>query len=395
MKLVVLGLKEKKSGNYFVYDVTHQNKHIPLAVNETKTIETLAPFPFSNFSSLDTFNERMFERCYLEVEGELSESEFSSMKSSGIMYHRFAQREVTLINEYENIFQYSLQMLNKFGKNLGTYDLLTWVIHNETKNEDEYNAMKKIIVKAVEKKENKDYPLDISLDRYTIVYMDLFRELSEKGYKITFGRYGSNDEALFENENLSFSNETFLYILQHVRLYHDSFLEHRMFTPDFYEEFIKGKAFEEELFYGIEPKNILALKEKGFDIDELYQSIFYAKLKTLNRDFPEYNGDFFQLFTDPDFAPYTKRTSPFDYYCCEDCDGYDIYELYSEEELEGEEIEVDERLEYVQKLIGQWGEFLSSKSVPLFEKVPDDILEKFTNYEFFRALLVLRKEHQN
>lgn len=395
MKLIILGLKEKKTGNYFVYDVSGQKKHTEIGVNETKQIPILSPFPFSNFSSLDTFNERKFEKCYLEVEGELSENEFSSMKSGGIVYYRFFDREVTLLNDYQDIFQYALQMLKAFGKKLGTHDLTTWVMHNETKNEAEFTAMKQIILNAVTDQENKAYPLDISVDQYTLVYMDVFREFAAKGRKITFGRYGTNDCDVFKKTKTKFSDETFLYLLQNVRLYDTSYFEHPQFTPAFYEDFIKGTAFEEEFFYDLDEKDLLALKNKGFDMDVLYAQFYRLTLNKFNNYFPEYEGDFFRIFSDPDCAPYTKHTSPFDYYCCEDCDGYDIYEMYSEEELEGTEVLVDERLQYAQELIGEWGDFLAEESYSLFEKIPNDVLTSFPEGHFFHRLLVSRSKKQD
>ena len=393
MKLILLGLKEKATGAYFVYDVKGEGKHTPIALNETKTVAVLSPFPFSNFSSLDTFNEKRFEKCYLEVDGDLAESEFTSMKSSGIVYFRFANRSVTLLNEFQDIFQYSYDMLKRFGKNLGTYELTTWVMHNETKSEAEYNAMKEILWQAVKKKENKEYPLDISIDVHTLRYMDVFRELSEKGYRITFGRYGTNDRDVFRNHNLTFSDETFFYLLQHVSLYDYSFFVHPKFTPAFYETYIKGQAAEADLFYHIEETDLALLQAKGFDIDELYTHFFYKTSQKLCEHYPEYEGDFLRIFSDPDLAPYTKYVSPMDYYCCEDCDGYDIHERYSEEELAGEEILVDERLDYAQQLIGRWADYLSPKCYPLFDRIPDDVLEQFTHQAFFKELLASRKKN--
>lgn len=395
MKLIILGLKEKKTGAYFVYDVSGQKNHTRLYANEPKRIDILSPFPFSNFSSLDVVDERKFEKCYLEVEGELLENEFMSMKSGGIVYYRFNKRSVTLLNEYQDIFQHALQMLKSFGKKLGTHDLTTWVMHNETKNEAEFNAMKEIILKAVTDQENKAYPLDISVDQYTLVYMDVFREFAKKGRKITFGRYGTNDRDVFKKTKTKFSDETFLYMMQHVRLFDYSYIEHPLFTQDFYEDFIKETAFEEEFFYGLDDKDLLALKNKGFELDALYAHFYRLTLNKFNRYFPAYEGDFFRLFSDPDCAPYTKYTSPLDHYCCEDCDGYDIYELYSDEELEGEEVVVDERLQYVRELIGEWGDFLSSESDSLFEKIPNDVLTSFPEGHFFHRLLTSRNKKQD
>lgn len=393
MRLIILGLKDKKTGSYLVYDVVGKNKHMPIRSNETKEIDTLSPFPFSNFSSLDTFNENKFEKCYLEVDAELTDSEFSSMKSSGIAYHRFKNRKITLLNEYYDIFQYSLEMLRTFGKNLGTYDLLTWVIHNETKSELEFNAMKKIIFESVSNKENKEYPLDISLDIFTLKYIDYFRELSEKGYNVTFGRYGTSDRHLFENSQMTISNETYFYLLQNVSEIRYSFHKHPLFTPNFYEKYVKGTSAEVELFDAIESLDIIALKDKGFDIDYLYSNIFHSTLIKLNTHFPLYNGDFFKIFSDPAFAPYIKHDSPYDHYCCEACDGYNIYEMYTEEELEGIEVLVDDRLEYVEQLIGRWGDFLSPISFPLFENMPNDILEQFPQHKFFTELLSFRNSN--
>lgn len=394
MRLIILGLKIKGNEGHFVYDVTGKGNHTAINLNEIKTIDILSPFPFSNFSSNDEFDENKFEKCYLEVESELSESEFSSMKSSGIRYHRFKNRKVTFLGEYEDIFQYSLKSLNDFGEQLGTYDLLTWVIHNETRNELEFEAMKEIIFKDVSRKENIKYPLDISLDVFTIRYIDYFRELSEKGYQITFGRYGSIDEDLFEDEKVIFSNESFLYIIENVLTHKYSFFKHPNFTPNFYEEYIKGKGIEANLFYNIQSEDIITLKNKGFDIEDLYLNIYNLNIKRYNNEFPQYNGDFVKFFSDPDYEPYIESQSPYDYYCCVDCDGYDILEEYDEDELEDTEYLVDERLEYLERLIGNWGDFLSPTSYPLFDRIPDDILEQFSHNKFFKSLLSFRKDEK-
>lgn len=390
MSIIILGLKEKSNGSYLVYDVNGGDNHISIKVNQVKKIPILSPFPFSNFSSLDKFDQSKYEKCYLEVDAEITDSEFYSMKSSGIVYHRFRNRDVTFLRECHDIFQYSLAMLESFGERLGTYNLLTWVIHNKTKNKLEHKAMKEIIFSGVSKGNNKEYPLDISLDIYTLEYIDYFRQLSKEGYNITFGRYGSTDRKLLENKKAKITEESFLYLLENFVFGINTFIKHTIFTVDFYEKHIKSKEIEKEVLYSLEVEDISDLKVKGFNVDGLYFNYFENMVNKFNQYHPEYEN-FFEIFYDEEVKPRIEHTSPYDYYCCEDCDGYDIHDSYTQEELDGEDFIIDERVDYVEELVGVWGEHLTADSYILFNRVPIEFIEMSVGKELFDKIVKYRE----
>lgn len=392
MELVVLGLKNRKDGSYFIYDVSMDGRHVKIGINESKKIKILSPFPFSNYSSLDTVDEKKYEKCYLKVEASLTEKEYSSMKSSGIVYYRFNDREVTLLKEFKDIFQYSLKLLNDFKDSLETYDLTTWVIHNQLNSKNEYEAMKNIIFKAVEnKKHNNEFPLDISLDKYTIQYIDYFRNLSNQGYKITFGRYGRNDYDSQTYFNVNLSDENLIYLIQQVGGNCDIFLKHPNFTKDFYENNIKGTKFEFELINQIQDNdNLTLLLDKGLNADALYLKIFNYKLNKIDIEYYGYNS-LNDMFNDTKFETRLEHYSPYDYYCCEDCDGYDINELYTEVELEGCSTEVDDQRDIILELVRGWTEYLTSDSYKLFDFISVEVLDKCKDNKFFSAVLESRQ----
>src|SRR5699024_8618853 len=112
--------------------------------------------------------------------------EYKSMKSSGIMYHRFKDREVNLICEVENPFEVAYNTYKEFGEQLGTYDLVTWVLHDKIRSIKEFEYGKKILWEGVKRNNKNGYPLDISLDDYLIPYLEEFFKMEDKGYKITF-----------------------------------------------------------------------------------------------------------------------------------------------------------------------------------------------------------------
>lgn len=394
MELIILGLKRKSDGKLFVFDVEQGKRNIAMEIGETKVIDVLSPYPFSNFSSLDDekidFDE--FDKCYLKVDGDLKDSEYRSMRSGGIVYYRFNKRQVTLIEEFHDIFQYSLQMLNSFGSQLGTYELTTWVMHDETRNEAEYEAMKKIILKSVQSKDNKKYGLDISLDKYTLKYINYFRELSNQGYNISFGRYGSieRNEKVYVDANLS--TEDVLYLLNKNSFLQSIMVKLPNFNAELYNKYIANTELEIELMNYAYDETLSDLLKSDLDCDEIYGRIFKYRLSQVNIEWTDYES-LNEMMNDDDFEVTVEHRSPFDYYCCEDCDGYDIYEQYTDEELAGYDVEIDDRVDIINDLLVGWYEYLSEKSYPLFDFVSVKVLEKVGGGKFTQGLLKSRKSH--
>lgn len=190
MELVILA--EKKNGKYRIRNFyPNENKnHLEVSIGDTVVVPEVSPFPFENFSSINSFVPG-WKPAYLKVDADVTQEEWDSMKSSGIRYHRFANRKVTVLAEFKKPFRYARDMLDYFGDALGTYDLTTWVLHEETRTNDEYRAAASILAQAVDESRLAGYDLDISFDRHLIPYMTQL--LSYKG--VSFGRYGSLDKS--------------------------------------------------------------------------------------------------------------------------------------------------------------------------------------------------------
>lgn len=191
MELVILA--EKKDGKYRIRNFyPNENKnHLEVAIGDTVVVPEVSPFPFENFSSINEFVPG-WKPTYLKVDAEITKEEWDSMHHSGIVYHRFPNRKATILGEFKRPFRYARYMLDYFGDALGTYDLTTWVIHEETRTNDEFKAMSSILAQAISEYEECDtYDLDISFDRYILPYMSQLL----KSDIVTFGRHGRNDKS--------------------------------------------------------------------------------------------------------------------------------------------------------------------------------------------------------
>ena len=185
MELVILA--EKKDGKYCIRNFyPNENKnHLDVAIGDTVVVPEISPFPFENFSSINEFVPG-WKPAYLKVDADITQEEWDSMHHSGIKYHRFPNRKATILGEFNRPFRYARNMLDYFGDALGTYDLTTWVIHEETRTDDEFKAMSSIIEQA--SKEYSDefgpYTIYISFDEYTLPYMKQLLDLEN----VSFGR---------------------------------------------------------------------------------------------------------------------------------------------------------------------------------------------------------------
>lgn len=396
MKLVILGLKNKMTGEYKALDVERSRNENTLLRQHTPTkIATLSPFPFEHFSSL-TFSGGGevigWEPCYLEVEADLDPKKFSSMKSSGIVYHRFENQKVSLIGEFFEPFQYSLSMLKKFKKQLGTYSLTTWVLHNGTGAPGEHEAMIKILESSLERKTKRgpNYGTDISLADDMLEYLSYLLDKKSAGYLLTFGQYGSNSVTQMEFNKVDLTGNQLLQAYSMINCYGEfSVLKHPNFTYNFYLESIKGSDEEEQFLSSLYDRDIEALKENHFPIEKLFKDYFvHAKADLI--EYLEYDDDFISIeahFADKDYLGRQESHSPYDYYCCEDCDGYDIHSMYTDEELEPTITYIDDRVDGLVEKIESWIPYLTKQSKPLFDFIPEDMYPKFKESGLTAAVL--------
>lgn len=188
MKEIVV-LAEKKNGNYRIRKFYPHHNQTGYGVEFNKPVVIQArPFPFETFSSVYQPNND-WEPCYLIGEIDIKdEKKWNNMQSGGIDYYTFDDAEFTPQKELETPFQYALDQYRQWGDKLGTYNLTTWLIHEQTRSEDEFNAMVNILKIALKKYENTPYTLDISFDKYVIPYMAFLWDKD-----VTFGRSGTLD----------------------------------------------------------------------------------------------------------------------------------------------------------------------------------------------------------
>lgn len=389
-EVIILGLKDKVTGELKVYDVENNSgrnaKHTSIEVGKQTGIKVLSPYPFGHFSSLDNSANywKKYNKTYLKVKAELSEDEYKSMKSSGIMYHRFKDREVNLICEVDNPFEVAYDTYKEFGEQLGTYNLVTWVLHDKIRSKKEFEYGKKILWEGVKRNNKNGYHLDISLDEYLIPYLEEFFKMEDKGYKITFGRYGSVEISATQLNKFDLS------VTQLIGLYnktnHNDVLMHKNFSIESVEESEEEEVYKRLTELPLYDEELKILEDSGFSVDRLFRTYFDTYLKMIleheryddgSEEGVEYKN-YYEYLNDSSIKNYIEHNSPYDFYCCYDCDGYYISDMYTEEELEGVKYTRNERADTLYEALGDYKKYVSLDH-ELLKPVDKDILELLEN----------------
>lgn len=398
MKLVILGLRDKSTGDYYTFDPEiNRNKLLKVNFGKKLKIDTLAPYPFSYFSGISFMYSKdkdKYEKCYLEVEGELTKKEFNSMDSSGISYYFFENREITPLREYLRPFQYALEIKKEFKDKYHDWAVVTSLINQPTLDEDEFNAMTKLITIAAHSykpsRRKQRYSMDIKVDENSIKYLLHLLKLSKEGIwiKLNVARY---DEKIWKDTN--FSDEELLEIMKAwPELASDLICSLPKFNYNFYKKYIRNTELMDQFFSSV--YNIELFVKDGWDIDALFSDRFpYIRAYLLKRLNYESDSDLTleEIFNDENYQVRIEHTSPLDTYCCSDCDGYDIYDMYTEEELEGEEFEVDDRVNDLTDLIYEWEPYLTSKSKDLFTFIPENLIFRLEENKMYNLISIIKE----
>lgn len=364
MELVILA--EKKDGKYRIRNFyPNENKnHLEVAIGDTVVVPEVSPFPFENFSSINEFVPG-WKPAYLRVDADITQEEWDSMHHSGIVYHRFPNRKATILAEFKRPFRYARDMLDYFGYALGTYDLTTWVIHEETRTNDEFKAMTSILEQAIsEYEECGEYDLDISFDRYVLPYMSQLLESD----MVTFGRYGRNDKSPNLLKRLSTYVEPieFVKALYRIHLSKDSYFN--AWYNSVYSKEIKKYFLERNSHYWLPMDDtseldrassllgrdtVLSLLVESY-MDSMYRDS--ALVGAILDDSEEESlenilGYQYWLAKDevPLYEPHPEEYYDYDY-GWEDDYGYDDRWYYEEPEEEDTPEPYDERLEWISTL---------------------------------------------
>lgn len=398
MKLILLGVKKDQD-----YKLLDPKKKEYTSVDIGESLKgTVSPFPFEHFSSLSKIEEG-WEHCYLEVEANLTENEFNSMKSSGLIYYRFYDKEIKVLNEFKSPFKYSLDILKKFGDNLGTYNLTTWVIHSgiakpeDANYEEEFESMKEIIDIDLKINNKADYSLSDSMIEFLPHLLD-----NSSKYLVTFGQYGrvTITQEVFDKINFTKSQ-----LIQALKLINNkeypldfmsgirfNSINHPMIDYDFYLNYIKNSDFKEQFFENLTEVDLQILNEKGFPVENLFIHHFKTIRDNLTSSF-EYDDLFVSLeqyYNSNEYQPEIHYDDPYQYYCCPDCEGWDIYEMYPDGVPEPEEYEIDLRVEMLLGQIDKWVPYLTSKSRDLFNFIPESMYDEFTDSRYLNFYNLLK-----
>lgn len=365
MELVILA--EKKDGKYRIRNFyPNENKnHLEVAIGDTVIVPEVSPFPFENFSSNNSFVPG-WKPAYLKVDADITQEEWDSMHHSGIMYHRFPNRKATILGEFKRPFKYARDMLDYFGESLGTYDLTTWVIHEETRTNGEFKAMTSIIEQAIKEHEERGrYKIDISFDRYVLPYMSQLLESD----MVTFGRYGRNDISPNLIKRLSTYVEPIEFVKALYRIYLSKEGYFNAWNDAIYSKEIK-KYFLERNYHDWLPMEDTSELDKAFNLlgrDKVLSLLIdaflsekygWSSLSDIFLDDPEedklemalkYNYWLSKEYV-PLYEPHPEEWYVNDYdYGWEDDYGYD--DRYYEEPEEEDTLEpYDERIEWIRDL---------------------------------------------
>ena len=370
--MVILGMKSKENGSIKVYDefsVGTRKQHTDISLNETLTVGGLGVFPHANFSRLDYAAPAFegFNPTYLWVDADITEEEMKNMRGGDKSTYSFKDRKVTFLSEFEKPFEYGLQQLKKYGDSVGTYNLTTWIIHEEARTPKEFECMCEILHLAIEHYENTPHTLDLSLDKYVLKYIDFLKDYKEGSF--TFGKYGSIDLTKEEIKQSDISLEGYIRLLKTVPYHYHVLVHHPYFNLEFYKEVVeKDPTFESNVVAGFYDRVIPELNDIGFDMDYLFSRIYQYKLQQYCYE-DAYNS-IRDLVLDMEYKPVTKTYDPYDDYCCEECDGYML-------NAEPYDYVEDLQVEFLYGLVEDWKEFLSEKSAPLFKDWNKDIFVRY------------------
>lgn len=387
-EIVILGLKDKETGELRVYDVDNnqgrRNKHLPVQIGGNYILPIVAPYPFQHFSSLDASADywSKYDKAYLKVESNISEEEYQGMRGSGIVYYRFKNRGTTILSEVQNPFEIAFNYYKEFGDSLGTHDLTTWVIHDIIRSPKEREFGVKILWEGIEKTSNRGYTLDISLDKYTLNYLDELIKMVDSKYPITFGRHGKIDITEDMLNEFDLDMKTIIKLNRKIRgqvvLKHKNFKKGKTMSSE-EEHNLYLRLIEELPIYG---DTVKLLDQRGFDVDKIFKLHFEKKMEVVLKYEEDEEGNkyktYYDYLNDSRIKNYEYKTSPYDYYCCEDCEGFDIHDMYTEEELEGSTYIRNERADCIVEAITDYVGVITLDN-NIFKSIDKDIMEIVSN----------------
>lgn len=253
MKVVILAENHKDKGLRIRQFYPYENKvNYLVDIGDTLTIKELSPYPFEHFSSLNKF-DKGWKPTYLLVEADLSNEEWRSMQSAGIAYHRFTDREITVLSEFKKPFEYGYERLLEFGsKKLQLFDFYSNIINQKTRSKKEFKAMSKILELAYMELLDTEYWFEVTINKYTAPYVKQLLAYDDK-IRLDYRGYKKDINLLVDIANDLIMSE-FITLVKTAFIYNDYLLK-VLVKSNFDRDEIEKELFNGELkgllFFGV------------------------------------------------------------------------------------------------------------------------------------------------
>lgn len=202
-EVILLGYKSNENGGLFLYNTEIKQGH-KVSLGDTINF-LLDPYPYAQFTTLDTELDIFKENtpCFIKANADITDEEFNNMNTTGIMYHRFKDRDIQIISEFTQPMKYAWEMYQSKYKSLGEYQIVNKISHRFVNSELELDYLKKLIEFSFKKYSKTNYNIDTLMDSNTIKLSEFFFLMQEK-YNVRFTFENSyKDKDMLKSINLN------------------------------------------------------------------------------------------------------------------------------------------------------------------------------------------------
>lgn len=404
MEIVILGLKHSVTGEYMFLDVeSRRNNNVRANVGEEVVLDTLAPYPYQYFSTL-IFDSRAdlakeWDGVYLRVDAEITEEEYSKMNTTGIMYYRFDNRKVTFIREETEPLTYALEKYLKFPKEIGGYNVSTWITNEPARSERELESLRGLISACINDYKKTSYSASFQIYGTHDQRLPIILDLISKGEKVelnSMSRYDREPRKFGTRADNLRQEDLVQMIISSPTHWAQVAISHKSFTPSTWRNYIVGTENELAFLNSIYDDELKILSDKGFPMGELLLRLITIReefmLESINWVYGESKekSSIREALEDENYPTREETHSPWDYYCCEECEGYNIHDVYTDEELEPRITVIDDRVTTLATLMNPWSKYLTKDDGYIVDFIPKgkyDLFKEEEVYEFLSLLI--------
>lgn len=388
---IILGLKDEE-GNLYSYSNSGGSKEImKVTLGENAIISEFSVFPFDTFTTLDDEKTGDYKRTYLRVKlkNNLSTNQIDSLCTNGIIYYKFGEREVKIVDEFTKPFEYALAVHKDIPDRFGVYNAMTWLIHEKPFSEKEELFMKLLIDSAIKYYDNYESKytfggmrLSLTPSREMLRYVSHIRD-SEYDKKVDIEGYyrkGLMGRDIFRmaKANKFTLEDAFFMISKANNIF--PYLHHPEMTASKLRDAIENENVLEDSSLLYRDEYLKDLSETDFDMVELFEIYYDFIMKESHAEHYLTNS---HLVEDYNYIPTEEEYNPYEYYCCPDCDGYQI----DWDEFEISYFTKDEQVEFLHTLLRPWIGIIDSKSLYLFKNWAPEIFTRALKEDFNREFI--------